>query len=415
MNKDIEDGKVLNWQSFKKLKNQKSNKDNFDSLDMKNFESFFRDLYTDKHKTVGPTDKEYYIKTADIMNERSVPDDKLNIPFTPIEVLSAIRASKSGKASAADMMSNEILKAMDSNHIDFLTDFFNVCFDSGVYPWNESIITPLHKKGDKSNPDNYRAIAVSSVIGKIYSTILLERLHIFRKNKCPDPPNQLGFTKGAQTYDHILTMQTIASKYKKLKKPVYAIFVDFKKAFDSVCRQALFYKMAKLGITGKFYNVLRDMYSNSYAYIKLAGHLSNKLKIAEGTEQGHPLSPDLFKIFLYDLSHLLDDNDSPLLSISHLLWADDLIMLSLNPEKSQRQLNILNTYCAEWGIEINEIKTEVIIFNRDCISNDNKSAKLSFKLGENLWKLLTRTVIWELYYIVQVNCERHKTLSKLKL
>ncbi len=127
------------------------------------------------------------------------------------------------------------------------------------------------------------------------------------------------------------------------------------------------------------------MYSNSYAYIKLAGHLSNKLKIAKGTEQGHPLSPDLFKIFLHDLSHLLDDNDSPLLlrmSISHLLWADDLIMLSLNPEKSQRQLNILNTYCADWGIEINEIITEVIIFNHNCISNDNKSAKLSFKLGE---------------------------------
>ena len=52
-------------------------------------------------------------------------------------------------------------------------------------------------------------------------------------------------------------MQTITSNYKKMKKPVYAIFVDFKKAFDSVCRQALFYKLVKLGITGKFYSVLR--------------------------------------------------------------------------------------------------------------------------------------------------------------
>ena len=117
---------------------------------------------------------------------------------------------------------------------------------------------------------------MSSIIGKIFSTILLERLHKFKKEKCPDPPNQLGFTKGAQTYDHILTMQTIASKYRKLRKPVYAIFVDFKKAFDSVSRHALFLKMAKLGITGKFYEVLRNMYANSFAYLKLSGHLRRK-------------------------------------------------------------------------------------------------------------------------------------------
>ena len=76
---------------------------------------------------------------------------------------------------------------------------------------------------------------MSSVIGKLFSTILLERLIKYRLKFNPDPPNQLGFTKNAQTYDHIFTMQTIASKYKKLKKRVYAVFVDFKKAFDSVC------------------------------------------------------------------------------------------------------------------------------------------------------------------------------------
>ena len=62
---------------------------------------------------------------------------------------------------------------------------------------------PLHKKGNKSDPDNYRAIAVSSVMRKLLSTILLERLIRYRKYNFPDPPNQFGFTKGAQTYDHI--------------------------------------------------------------------------------------------------------------------------------------------------------------------------------------------------------------------
>ena len=53
---------------------------------------------------------------------------------------------------------------------------FNQCLSNGVYPWNVSLVTPLHKKGDRANPDNYRAIAVSSAIGKLFSNILLERL-----------------------------------------------------------------------------------------------------------------------------------------------------------------------------------------------------------------------------------------------
>ena len=73
--------------------------------------------------------------------------------------------------------------------------------------------------------------------------------------------------KKAQTFDHVVTMKTIASKYKKLKKPV---FVNFRKAFESVRRQALFFKLAKIGITGNFYEILklRNMSANSYAHIK---------------------------------------------------------------------------------------------------------------------------------------------------
>ena len=153
-----------------------------------------------------------------------------------------------------------------------------------------------------------------------------------------------------------------------MKKPVYAIFVDFKKAFDSVCRQALFLKLAKSNMTGKFFNVLRSMYSNSYAYIKLSGHISKKIHIRKGTEQGHPLSPDLFKVFLSDLSPLLEYSNCPNLSnikVSHLLWADDLILLSLDKITAQKQLDTLEKFCQSWGIEINELKTQVVIFQKE--------------------------------------------------
>ena len=111
------------------------------------------------------------------------------------------------------------------------------------------------------------------------------RILSIKSKICPDPINQLGFSKGAQTFDHILTLKTIISKYKKLKQPVYAVFVDFRKAFDSVCREALFYKLANQGISGKIFNILKHMYANSSGQIKLAGHLSKKFGIQKGTEQ----------------------------------------------------------------------------------------------------------------------------------
>jgi len=157
------------------------------------------------------------------------------------------------------MICNEILKSLSQTNLLLLCKVFNQCLDTGTYPWNNSIITPLHKKGCRSDPDNYRAVAVSSTIGKLFSTIILNRIINFKNSNKPDPINQLGFAKGAQTYDHILTLNTITSKYKKLKKPVYAVFVDFRKAFDSVCREALFLKLAKLGITGKTFEVLKHM------------------------------------------------------------------------------------------------------------------------------------------------------------
>ena len=91
---------------------------------------------------------------------------------------------KLGKASSLDMISNEILKYLDQENVELLTIFFNKCFETGTYPWNANIITPLHKKGSKDDPDNYRAIAVSSVIGKLFSTILLDRLIKSRSENC---------------------------------------------------------------------------------------------------------------------------------------------------------------------------------------------------------------------------------------
>ena len=254
LNTEIESGKVLNWAQFKKLKTHKATVPKFDSLDMENFENFFTKLYSNVHGTISQEKKAELSNKAEHLNNLGCTEQAqliLNCPIKLEEVVSTIATLKNGKSSSDDLISNEILKALPGSSIPLLVKLFNQCLDSGTYPWNNSIITPLHKKGCKSDPDNYRAVAVGSTVGKVFSTILLNRILQYKKDNNPDPHNQLGFSKGAQTYDHILTLQTITNKYKKLNKPVYAVFVDFRKAFDSVCREALFLKLAKFGIRGK--------------------------------------------------------------------------------------------------------------------------------------------------------------------
>ena len=141
---------------------------------------------------------------------------------------------KRGKASAEDAISNEFLIHSTSITRSVILKVFNECLKHGVYPWNTAPITPLHKKGCKGDPNNYRAIAVGSNLGKLFSGILLERLMTFRTSFCPDTVNQLGFVKEAQTSDHIFTLRTCIEKYTKQKKRLYACFVDYRKAFDTV-------------------------------------------------------------------------------------------------------------------------------------------------------------------------------------
>ena len=131
------------------------------------------------------------------------------------------------------------------------------------------------------------------------------------------------------------------------------------------------YKLWHLGVQGRFFRCLDYMYKNSSARVKLLSKLSEKIDIHCGTEQGHPMSPELFKCFINDLSEKLntihDDISVPVLdgvNVSHLLWADDLVLLALDTRSLQHMLNLLHEYCIEWGLTVNLGKTAVMVFNR---------------------------------------------------
>ena len=112
------------------------------------------------------------------------------------------------------------------------------------------------------------------------------------------------------------------------------------------------------------------MYNISRAKIKLLDKLSNAIEVKVGTEQGHPMSPELFKIFLLDLSNdlnSLSDINIPQLNrvnVSHLLWADDLVILTLDAPSLQKLIDRVYHFCTTWGLAVNLGKTAILVFNK---------------------------------------------------
>ena len=119
------------------------------------------------------------------------------------------------------------------------------------------------------------------------------------------------------------------------------MFCRFKKAFDSIPRDTLLKKLLNYGITGRFFNILRNIYSSDKACIKSGNVRSDFFDIDLGVRQGCVLSPLLFNIFLSDLAKKFQSLDGKFVlgqsSINALFWADDLVILG----ESEKQLKIL--------------------------------------------------------------------------
>lgn len=390
---DISQGKNINWKRMKQLKQLKTSTSNLDVFDMNNFVEFFKNLYAKKElpratcKVMDGYKSLSSVYPAEDQQTSDTLENILNRGIDSTELRDSIRSLKNGKAVAEDRIANEFLKNSCELVLQAVLHLFNECLRLGVYPWSTSVVTPLHKKGSVYDPNNYRAIAVSSNLGKLFANILLSRLIKFRAIHHPDTVNQLGFCKNAQTSDHALTLHTSIEKYVKHGRvKLYTCFVDFAKAFDSVSREALLYKLWRMGVRGKFYNCLEYMYTNSKAKVKLLSKLSEEMDILAGTEQGHPMSPELFKCYIHELSEELnscEDVNIPELAgrgISHLLWADDLVLMALDALSLQKLLGTLHRFCSEWGLSVNTSKTAVMIFN---IRGRLLKESYSFKYGSD--------------------------------
>ena len=238
--------------------------------------------------------------------------------------------------------------------VDLIVKSLNLIILSEKYPlkWARNLLITLHKGGLTDDPDNYRGISISSCLSKLFSSYLYFRI-LEANDKFPLISNtQIGFLKGHRTADHVLLIDTIIHEIvQKHRKYLFAAFVDLKKAYDRVNRKFMVYKLKKKGFSGKFLKIIEAMINNIIQIPKInAGRLLPPITTLLGLKQGDNLSPILFDIFFDDVEEIFDDSCNPFklhygLSINHLLYADDMAILSLSNGGLQNSLNRLYTYC----------------------------------------------------------------------
>ena len=306
--------------------------------------------------------------------------------YTPEFISKIAKTLKNGKSAFTDGSINEIIKHSIASTSTILAKLFDHIEFSAVFPtlWKSSFLVPIHKKGSQGDANNYRGLAIGSNIAKLYTKCLNSKVKNFVDTKNLLSPHQFAFRDDFRTSDAIFSLSSMVSHYKSSKKAVYACFVDFSKAFDSVNRTALYYKLGKAGVKGKILQLIEDMYTQTNYVIKAGGAFSVPITSSIGVKQGCNLSPLLFNLFLNDIHSMFPLNCKALninsWNVNSLSFADDLVLLSETENGLRNCITTLEVYCNEWGLKVNPLKTNVLVFNKSFSKNIKK---LSFAIDGN--------------------------------
>ena len=224
-------------------------------------------------------------------------------------------------------------------------EIFNVIFQSGTFPesWSDGLLVPLSKKGNIHFTDNYRGITLLSVLGKLFTRIMNNRLVTWAEEYRIYVEAQ-GFRPGRGTVDNIFVLDGIVNSYLSSGKAFYSAFIDFSKALYYVVRDNLWYKLIKAGVSAKcspwsglFMNMSRPRYF-------FQGNKSDEFECSLGVRQGNCLSHFLFTIYINYLEHVLNSNQCGIefgqYKMPLMLYADDVILLSDTSAGLQKELDV---------------------------------------------------------------------------
>lgn len=344
----------------------------------------------------------------DFLNDANV-DDRMTLLPVSNDIIMSIIVNLKNTGPGADNISAVLLKKLAPHLINEITYLMNLCLESQTFPdiLKVAIVKPLFKSGMTNDFGNYRPISILPVLSKVLERILHSQLSDFLEQNNVLYDYQFGFRKLHSTFMPIsLIHDQITSSLSKNKSCV-GIYLDLKKAFDTVDHEILLKKMSRYGIQNDSLQIFRSYLRNRIQITRLddLNIMSQPENICVGVPQGSILGPILFTIYINDIykSSLVP---------RYFLFADDTSIffsgksLSDVEHKVNQELPLICAWLCSNRLSLNTSKTfyqiysvgdkkpDISIYLNQTQINRSESVKyLGVNMDENLkWKThITKT------------------------
>eukprot|EP00732_Lithocolla_globosa_P001060 Lithocolla_globosa_v1_NODE_468_length_3964_cov_97.214377.p1 type:complete len:993 gc:universal NODE_468_length_3964_cov_97.214377:917-3895(+) len=286
-------------------------------------------------------------------------------PATVVEIINLLQKLDTTKSVGSDGVSALLLKEGADTIAIYLKFLFDLSFKHGkVFDLMKlARITALHKAEDVNTCSNYRPISVLSTLSKILEKLVHERVSDFFQDILTK--KQFGFRKNLKT--ELALINFYQDLIDKLDKGYIGlgVFVDLKKAFDTVNHEILLKKLEKYGVTGNALKWMRDYLSNRQQYVRVnSKNKSEPQTVRCGVPQGSILGPLLFIIYINDFPEVLKILDST-------IYADDTTLMAFGKdlENLEETVNEDLKHVAKWfqrnKLTLNIKKTNYIVFSHE--------------------------------------------------
>lgn len=277
------------------------------------------------------------------------------------DVSSALKKLDVSKGPGTDHLPPLFLKECAESLKMPLSTIFNSSLRHCSFPslWKTASICPIFKAGSSHAVENYRGVSILCCVAKVFEGLVHDVMFTLSKPLISE--YQHGFVKKRSTTTNLMTFSNFLSTKIEKKHQVDAIYFDFSKAFDKVPHDLAIAKLRYLGFPIWITEWLRSYLSERKAFVNINGSHSRVFPITSGVPQGSVLGPLIFILFINDLCSRLRSEK--------LLYADDLkiyriISSHLDCLALQADIDELQRWCLENGMELNIKKCKTIVFTR---------------------------------------------------
>ena len=245
--------------------------------------------------------------------------------------------------------------------------------------WKNQITIPVFKKGQKSDCNNYRGIAILCVTNKIISKTILNRLIPVLDSQLNE--SQCGFRSNRGCSDQLFNLRIIMHRAKEYNTPLYLSFIDLCKAYDSINRNALWKVLRhSYNLPSKIINIIKAFHEETQGVVRYKGQTSKEFPIRSGVKQGDILSLLLFNLYLNAIINSALENHKNIgakimyyikapsmnnkckldrrTTVQHLLYAEDMAIIGTNYEELNCLMNTIENNLKIFGLKINIDKTK---------------------------------------------------------